>query len=29
VAPTFLKMLGLDPAALKAVQLEHTPSCQG
>jgi hypothetical protein len=24
VAPTILKTLGLDPGALKAVQLEHT-----
>jgi hypothetical protein len=24
IAPTILRLLGLDPAALKAVQIEHT-----
>ena len=29
VAPTILKLLGLDPRALQAVQQEHTPVLPG
>ncbi len=29
VAPTILRSLGLDPAALRSVQVEHTPALPG
>jgi arylsulfatase A-like enzyme len=29
IAPTILKLLGLDPHALQAVRIEHTPVLPG